>query len=146
VTFESVKNQLDEISLREQDALVAKFIYNLQVRVERADSKNNNNIRYLYYSRKKRVRARHYSKVKSKVEKCDKQWLPLPRYSSDARDCIKLCSDFVSNYKTPISVKIVDETTVDVVISGYKLSGRYFSTVTRLILIFMIMKESDISE
>lgn len=136
-------SKLEDFSLRELDVLVAKFFYKLETKIERVDSNNSNTLRYLVYRKTKKARFRGYSKVKSNVEKLDKHWKPLPRYSVDIRDFYKFAQDFTGKYRCKLSITLLDNNTSIVVISGQPLTGKLCDVGVKLMLAYILEKENQ---
>ncbi|HNC58900.1 MAG TPA: hypothetical protein PLP33_25975 [Leptospiraceae bacterium] len=137
---ELIIEKLNESSLRELDVLVARYFYNYEVKIDRVDSKNNNNIKYLYLSKRKRKYTRHFSKSKTVSEKVNDSWRPLPRWSSDIRDCKKLINDSVAE-AGKIAITILDRNNSEVIVRGNKFSGNLCSCIVKGIILHAIMEK-----
>lgn len=135
---EDILSTLETHSLRELDVLVAKFFYELEVKIERSDSEKRSCIRYLCLSTKKKQRLRSYSKVKSKLEKSNPRYIPLPRYSVDIRDGYELLLD-ASRRFGQIQIKTLDNKRVSVVMLGNTVEGTLPAAITKNVLVKLIL-------
>lgn len=133
-------DKLNECSLRELDVLVGKYFYSYEVKVDRVDSKNSNNIKYLYLPKKKKKYARHFSKSKTRTEKINDNWRALPRWSSDIRDCVKLIKDSIEDTGF-ISLKIFDKKNCEVSVRGNVFTGSICSCIVKGILLHSFMEK-----
>ena len=128
---EELTDRLKNTVLRELDVLVARYFYNYEVKIDRVDSKNKNNIRFLYTPPKKK--SRHYSKSKSSAEKENDNYRELPRWSFDSRDSFKLLKDANKRFGT-ITIQIINENKSVVIIRGEKFSGKLSRAIAEAVL------------
>lgn len=134
--------KLNELSPRELDVLVGRHVYGKEIKIERIDSKNKNNIKYLWVPDKKRKYTRNFSKSITKTERKDSKFRPLPRWSSDIRDCYMLLNAVVEEFEE-FQIKILDRNRADVVVSSMKFSGTLCVSIVRMILFITFLKEEN---
>lgn len=115
--------KLNSLSLRELDILIAKYFYNLEVKFERVQSKNSNNIRYYYIKPNKR---RYFNNTLKIIQK------PLPRYCSDIRDCYSLLKDANEKFGK-ISISL-DKDKAEVILCGFKIVDRLQVAIVKSVL------------
>lgn len=133
--------KLNDLSLRELDILVAKYFYNAEVKIDRVQSNNSNNIKYLWIPQKRKKYARHFSRSKTKTEKLNDSYRSLPRWSVDIRDCWKLLNEaFRKAYDIKISID-KDKTTV--IALGEKFEGLMAHSAVRAILLVTFIRGSN---
>lgn len=132
-------NKLNDVSLREVDILLAKHFFNFEVKIERVESKNSNCIKYLYLPQKKKKYARHFSKSKSKTEKENDNYRPLPRWSTDIRDCYNLLKDANKRFGE-FKINFLDENNVSVVVLNERFTGKLCEASAKLILFLTILE------
>ena len=130
-----------DLSLREVDLLLAKYFFGFETKIDRVESKNSNNIKYLYLPKSKRKYARHFSKSKTKTEKINDKYRPLPRWSTDLRDCYKLLIEANKRFGQ-FQILFIDENNVSVVGLNHKFTGKFSAACARLIL-FLTLAEKE---
>jgi hypothetical protein len=123
---------LGSLSLREMDILVGTYFYKLDVKFERVAAKNSNNIRYYYIQPQKRKYFNHTLKKNQK---------PLPRYSTDIRDCFSLLKDANAKYGN-IVINYIDKDNSEVIISGFKVVGKLQPSIVKSVL-FQTLKNYE---
>lgn len=133
--------KLNNISLRELDVLVGKYFYGNEVKLERVESTNNNNIKYLWLPKKSKKYSRNSSKSKTKLERKDSRYKPLPRWTTDIRDCWKLVLDANKKFGK-ISLNLLDNASGSVVVSNMEFKGRITVSAVRIIL-FLTLAEIE---
>lgn len=131
--------KLNDLSLRELDILIAKHFYNAEVKIDRVQSKNSNIIKYLWIPQKLKKYARHFSKSKTKTERLNDKYRPLPRWSVDIRDSWKLLNEaFRKSYKIEISIDI---NKVVVIALGVKFEGVLTHSLAKAILLITFLEK-----
>jgi hypothetical protein len=85
--------------------------------------------------------SRNASKNKTKLEKKDSRYKPLPRWTTDIRDCWKLVLDANKKFGK-ISLNLLDNASGSVVVSNMEFKGRITVSAVRIIL-FLTLAEIE---
>lgn len=131
-----LKDQIIDLSGRELDILIAKYVFGFEPVIERSGSKLNP-IRVLYQPKKKRKYARHFSRAKSNREKVDSSFRPLPRYSNDIRDMQLV----VKKVNKPFAVEFQGNSLYNAYGDFISFQGSTMSTAVCKLLLYFTLKE-----